>query len=244
MARARALYRRSLLPLAIVASLPGPVASLAEEIDTRRFPKLVRLLLLPEEAAVLKELRDEKDRREFQRLFWARRDPSPGTATNELEDAVRAAWSPGRRLVLLPEPEGLRDGLRPGAGLLGRPEEVRKGDDAPAGVRSRAGGTGPGRARREAVRQPGLLPRGRPAVGDMGLPRPARPGVHVHPGRAPHRVRRRMPVRGGRHPRTGPAPRGGGERGPARDRPTGAAPTATSCLSPHSGARRPALSIC
>ena len=87
--------------------------------------KLVRLLLLPEEAAVLKELRDEKDRLEFQRLFWARRDPSPGTATNELEDAVRAAWTQADDLFSYPNQKGSETGCGQVLALLGRPEEVR-----------------------------------------------------------------------------------------------------------------------
>jgi GWxTD domain-containing protein len=125
MARARALYRRSLLPLAILATLPTPLASAAEDVDTRRFPKVVRLLLVPEEAALLKGLRDEKDRLEFQRLFWARRDPTPGTAVNELEEAVRATWARADELFSYPNQKGSETGCGQVLALLGRPEEIR-----------------------------------------------------------------------------------------------------------------------
>jgi len=125
MARAHALGRRSLLPLAILATLPAPVASAPGEVDTRRFPKVVRLLVVPEEAALLKELRDEKDRLEFQRIFWARRDPTPGTAANELEDAVRAAWVQADELFAVPGQRGSETGCGQVLALLGRPQEMK-----------------------------------------------------------------------------------------------------------------------
>ena len=125
MARARALSRRSLLLLATTAVLPTPLASAGGEIDTRRFPKVVRLLLVPEEAALLKELRDEKERLEFQRIFWARRDPSLGTAANEFEDAVRAAWAQSDALFTVPGQRGSETGCGQILALLGRPQEMK-----------------------------------------------------------------------------------------------------------------------
>src|SRR6058998_3225176 len=76
---------RALLPvLVLLASGSGRASDEDRTVDPRRFPKLVRLLLLPEERSLLAELKDDRDRREFQRIFWARRDPTPGTAVNEL----------------------------------------------------------------------------------------------------------------------------------------------------------------
>jgi hypothetical protein len=72
-------------PLLFAAALTAPASRAAAEspaVDTKRFPRLVHLLLQPEEEAVLKGLKDEKDKREFQKIFWARRDPSPGTPSN------------------------------------------------------------------------------------------------------------------------------------------------------------------
>jgi len=125
MARVRGLCRRSLLPVALLASLPAPVAWAAGEIDTRRFPKIVRLLLVPEETSLLKELRDEKDRVEFQRIFWARRDPSPGTLANEFEESVRAAWARADELFAVPGQRGSETGCGQILALLGRPQEMK-----------------------------------------------------------------------------------------------------------------------
>jgi GWxTD domain-containing protein len=97
----------------------GPV------VDTKRFPKLAHLLLLPEEQEVLKSLKDDQDRREFQKIFWARRDPTPGTPTNELEDVVRAVWKRADELFSYPNQKGSETGCGQVLVLLGRPEETR-----------------------------------------------------------------------------------------------------------------------
>jgi GWxTD domain-containing protein len=94
-------------------------------VDPGRFPRLVRLLLLPEEQALLKELRDDEDRRAFQQIFWARRDPAPGTATNELESSIRAVWTRADQLFAYPNQKGSETGCGQVLALLGPPEEVQ-----------------------------------------------------------------------------------------------------------------------
>ncbi len=111
--------------LAVLASAATP----AEE--TRRFPRLARLLLLPDEQAILKDLRDEKDRVTFQRIFWARRDPTPGTPANEFEDAVRAVWAQADQWFSYGNQKGSETGCGQVLALLGRPEEVLGSGDDP-----------------------------------------------------------------------------------------------------------------
>ncbi|HXK12447.1 MAG TPA: GWxTD domain-containing protein [Vicinamibacteria bacterium] len=123
---------RHFLPL--LAALPIPLASAAPAesppVDARRFPNLVHLLLVPEEAAVLKELRDDKDKREFQKIFWARRDPTPGSPVNEFENNVRAVWKHADDLFSYPNRKGSETGCGQVLALLGLPEEVLgKGDE-------------------------------------------------------------------------------------------------------------------
>jgi GWxTD domain-containing protein len=118
----------ALLPLPLLAVLLASASAAAAEsavVDTRRFPRLVHLLLLPEERALLKELKDGKDLREFQKIFWARRDPSPGTAANEFEDNVRAVWKRADELFSYPNQKGSETGCGQVLLLLGRPEELR-----------------------------------------------------------------------------------------------------------------------
>ncbi len=126
----RTLPPLSLL-LAALLSVSAGRRALADSpaVDTKRFPRLVRVLLLPEEQAVLKELKDDKDRREFQKIFWARRDPTPGTPANELEDNVRAVWKHADDLFSYPNQKGSETGCGQVLALLGRPEEILgKGD--------------------------------------------------------------------------------------------------------------------
>jgi GWxTD domain-containing protein len=118
-----------LMPTASLALALAPIAPIAfgaegSTIDTRRFPKLAHLLLLPEEQSLLKELKDDKDGRAFQAIFWARRDPSPGTPANEFEDNVRAAWKHADELFSYPNEKGSETGCGQVIVLLGPPEEI------------------------------------------------------------------------------------------------------------------------
>ncbi len=107
-----------LLAAGVVAAAEGP------PVDTRRFPRLAHLFLLPDEEALLKELRDDADRKEFQRIFWARRDPTPGTPANEFEESVRSIWAQADELFSSPIEKGSETGCGLVLALLGRPEEV------------------------------------------------------------------------------------------------------------------------
>ena len=135
------------------AARPGAAAE-GPAVDTRRFPKLAHLLLLPEEQALLKELKDDKDRREFQKIFWARRDPTPGTSANEFEDNVRAVWKHADEVFSYANQKGSETGCGQVLALLGRPEDVLGKGDVPrqpgVQVTGREGrelpaGPGPGR---------------------------------------------------------------------------------------------------
>jgi GWxTD domain-containing protein len=138
------------LSLLVVAGSPCRAAA-SREVDARRFPRLVRILLLPEEATLLKELKDDKDRVEFQKIFWARRDPTPGTPANEFEDNVRAVWKNADELFSYPNQKGSESGCGQVLALLGRPEEVLGVGDA---VRTPSVNVS-GRGGREAAPAPG-----------------------------------------------------------------------------------------
>jgi GWxTD domain-containing protein len=101
-------------------------------IDPRRFSMLVRLLMLPEERALLGDLKDDRDRHEFQRIFWARRDPTPGTVQNELETGARTVWKRADELFSYPNQKGSETGCGQVLLLLGKPEEVRGPDEVRA----------------------------------------------------------------------------------------------------------------
>jgi GWxTD domain-containing protein len=134
---------RLVLSLSLLVAVGAPCgAAASREVDTKRFPRLVRILLLPEEAALLKELKDERDKVEFQKIFWARRDPTPGTPANEFENNVRAVWANADSMFAYPNQKGSETGCGQVLALLGRPEEVRGIGDVPRQLTAPVAGVG------------------------------------------------------------------------------------------------------
>ena len=120
-----ARHHRGLLPLLLVSlrlATSAPAAAEGPAVDTKRFPKLAHLLLLSEEQEALKSLKDDQDRREFQKIFWARRDPTPATPANEFEDNVRAVWKRADEIFSYPNQKGSETGCGQVLVLLGIPE--------------------------------------------------------------------------------------------------------------------------
>ena len=92
--------------------------------DDRKFLQLVEPIILDDEERTYKKLKDKDDRIEFQKIFWARRDPDPKTPQNAFRDQylkdraiaetrfaipadVRPGWANhcGRVFILLGEPD-------------------------------------------------------------------------------------------------------------------------------------------
>jgi GWxTD domain-containing protein len=140
------------LPVALAAAtLASPAPAEGPTVDTRRFPKLVQLFLEPGEQEVIGVLKDDKDKREFQKIFWARRDPTAGTPANEFEDNVRAVWKHADDLFSYSNQRGSETGCGQVLALLGRPEEVLGKGDVPRQPTVTVGG----REAREAPPAPG-----------------------------------------------------------------------------------------
>ena len=96
----------------------------AEKLDdeSRKWLEGVAAIVLPEEARTYRQLRDRGERVEFEKIFWARRDPDPRTSDNEAQREFLArkqqaderfkvkgqagsATGCGRLLILLGEPD-------------------------------------------------------------------------------------------------------------------------------------------
>ena len=55
--------------------------------DEKKWLDDVRPIILADEEKTYRELKDKADRDEFQKIFWARRDPNLDTPANEFQDA-------------------------------------------------------------------------------------------------------------------------------------------------------------
>jgi GWxTD domain-containing protein len=106
----------------------GPATRAAEtpklDKDATRWLREVRLLILPDEEAFFRGLTNAEDRKEFPRIFWARRDPDPSTPQNELEEAIARAQRKADELFAFPGTRGSETGCGQVFLLLGDPTEV------------------------------------------------------------------------------------------------------------------------
>ena len=83
--------RRILIVCATLAIVAGSAfAQLSPEVrDWAKGP--VQFIMTPQELAQWNQIKTDADAKAFTDLFWARRDPSPGTPVNEYRDAFEAA---------------------------------------------------------------------------------------------------------------------------------------------------------
>lgn len=123
---------------ALVSSLILVLASQASaEIDknARKWLDEVRPIILPEEEKAYKDLKNNSDAPEFQKIFWARRDPDLDTPVNEYQEEYR-------KLVAEVDPMfklAGRNGSLTDCGriyiLMGPPDEVKKETSAVVSLR-------------------------------------------------------------------------------------------------------------
>src|SRR5687767_1068867 len=79
--------------LAALLLLPAPLLAQKLEKEHKKFLEDVKPIMLPQEEKTYRELKDKNDRAEFEKIFWARRDPDLGTPENEYKaeyDKARA----------------------------------------------------------------------------------------------------------------------------------------------------------
>jgi GWxTD domain-containing protein len=117
----------ALLALALLA--PRPIAA-DKGLDqaAERWLREVHLLILPEEESFFRGLARPEDRKEFQKIFWARRDPDPTTPRNEMEEALVKGRKRADDLFTSPNERGVETGCGQVFLLLGDPLEVQGAD--------------------------------------------------------------------------------------------------------------------
>jgi GWxTD domain-containing protein len=120
----------------LAASLLAPALVHAQKLDKEEKAWLdtVRPLMLPNEEKTFRGLKEKADRAEFQKIFWARRDPSLDTPENEFEAEYLEAFAKAEREYRVMGRSGADTDCGRVFLLLGKPDEVKK----------EGGGVGPG----------------------------------------------------------------------------------------------------
>ncbi len=119
--------RLSVLVL-LVAALLRPGAALAQKLekDEKKWLDEVRPLMLADEERQYKKLKDKADRLEFQKIFWARRDPDLATPQNEAQEQFVKDVAEADRAYRIPGQGGSTTDCGRVFILLGKPDEVQQ----------------------------------------------------------------------------------------------------------------------
>jgi len=122
--------------LLAVALLPqGLAAAQKLDKDDKKFLDDVRPILLPDEEKTFKALKEKSDRLEFQKIFWARRDPDLATPENEYQVEYLAARAEADRTFRVPAQAGSTTDCGRTFILLGKPDEVQQDSTESPGLR-------------------------------------------------------------------------------------------------------------
>jgi GWxTD domain-containing protein len=124
------------LALAVALSL-APGAARADKLDKddKRWLDEVKPLMLPDEEKTYRDLKDKADRLEFQKIFWARRDPDLDTPDNEFQGPYNAARAEADRQFKVGGQLGSSTDCGRVYLLLGKPDDIKQdkvSGDAPS----------------------------------------------------------------------------------------------------------------
>ena len=126
---------RLFLFLLLVLPLASPARAQKLDKEEKKFIDDVRPLLLPDEEKTWKSLKDKADRQEFQKIFWARRDPDLDTPANEYQAEYEKAKAEADAAYKLPGIPGSQTDCGRLVILMGKPDDVKKEGSESPGVR-------------------------------------------------------------------------------------------------------------
>jgi GWxTD domain-containing protein len=116
---------------------PGLASAQKLDKDDKQWLDDVRPILLLEEDKTYRSLKEKSDRLEFQKIFWARRDPDLATPLNEYQAAYGKARAEADRLYRMPAQTGSLTDCGRVFILLGKPDEVQQeGGSLESGLRT------------------------------------------------------------------------------------------------------------
>ncbi|HEU0093401.1 MAG TPA: GWxTD domain-containing protein [Vicinamibacteria bacterium] len=125
------------LAVAVAVFSLAPAAARADKLDKedKKWLDEVHPLMLPDEEKTLRDLKDKADRLEFEKIFWARRDPDLDTPDNEFQAAYNTQRAEVDRLFKVAGQTGSATDCGRVYLLLGKPDEMKQdkqSGDAPS----------------------------------------------------------------------------------------------------------------
>jgi len=127
---------RSAALMALFIASPGLASAQKLDKEDRKWLDDVRPILLGEEEKTYKSLKEKGDRLEFQKIFWARRDPDLATPANEYQAEYEKNRAEADRLYRIPALLGSLTDCGRVFILLGKPDEVQQeGGELAPGLR-------------------------------------------------------------------------------------------------------------
>jgi GWxTD domain-containing protein len=129
---------RTSLSLALLglAALAGPARADKLDKDDKKWLDDVHPIMLDAEEKQYKDLKDKADRLEFQKIFWARRDPDLATPENEYQAQYAKDRAEADRQYRVPTQAGSDTDCGRVFLLLGKADEVQKDESATITQRS------------------------------------------------------------------------------------------------------------
>jgi GWxTD domain-containing protein len=122
--------------MALFIASPGLASAQKLDKEDRKWLDDVRPILLGEEEKTYKSLKEKSDRLEFQKIFWARRDPDLATPANEYQAEYEKLRAEADRLYRIPALLGSLTDCGRVFILLGKPDEVQQeGGELAPGLR-------------------------------------------------------------------------------------------------------------
>jgi GWxTD domain-containing protein len=125
------------LAVAVAVLSLAPAAARADKLDKedKKWLDEVHPLMLPDEEKSFRDLKDKADRLEFEKIFWARRDPDLDTPDNEFQTAYNTQRAEVDRLFKVAGQTGSTTDCGRVYLLLGKPDDMKQdkqSGDAPS----------------------------------------------------------------------------------------------------------------
>jgi len=125
------------LAVAVAVLSLAPAAARADKLDKedKKWLDEVHPLMLPDEEKTFRDLKDKADRLEFEKIFWARRDPDLDTPDNEFQAAYNTQRAEVDRLFRVAGQSGSATDCGRVYLLLGKPDDMKQdkqSGDAPS----------------------------------------------------------------------------------------------------------------